>query len=127
MKEGPQGIEIEHYAWMKGARAAHFLSSQRRRSVLSFRAGRERENGLVPCVLHTCACAEEGFQLPAVAKPVAANGTNSSHLLSLVLETQALSHLETPVILQVCPPQPCRALMGRKVAHSRREMGRCRR
>eukprot|EP00475_Leptophrys_vorax_P019667 TRINITY_DN26972_c0_g1_i2.p1 TRINITY_DN26972_c0_g1~~TRINITY_DN26972_c0_g1_i2.p1 ORF type:complete len:385 (+),score=35.10 TRINITY_DN26972_c0_g1_i2:190-1344(+) len=41
-----------------------------------------------------------GFSLPAVAKPLEANGTTSSHTLGLILEEESLLKLQPPVLLQ---------------------------
>ncbi|CAI7898504.1 unnamed protein product [Closterium sp. NIES-53] len=43
---------------------------------------------------------DAGFSLPAVAKPLEANGTTSSHTLGLVLDEQSLLQVHTPVLLQ---------------------------
>ncbi|GJP59274.1 hypothetical protein CLOP_g10174 [Closterium sp. NIES-67] len=43
---------------------------------------------------------DAGFSLPAVAKPLEANGTTSSHTLGLVLDERALLQLQAPVLLQ---------------------------
>lgn len=97
--EQPEPAEREFHAWVK-QRAWELVPSRAKDGAARPQSRQRMEQCHSLCA---CACAEEGFQLPAVAKPVAANGTNSSHLLSLVLEPQALAHLETPVILQVCP------------------------
>ncbi|CAI5942184.1 unnamed protein product [Closterium sp. NIES-65] len=43
---------------------------------------------------------DAGFSLPAVAKPLEANGTTSSHTLGLVLDEQSLLQVQAPVLLQ---------------------------